>query len=148
LHIWKNSIVAESSEVSVLAGAAPFMLSDHCEDASTGDKDTVCRQRSGIAAFLARELLTSARLVPAEEAGNHGCLDELVRSTTDMFSRNMIDHWQPIGLEYLVDAIDVIGSDIKRPWLEHKQDLERALRVLDQHVTNDTGIIEQASIIY
>jgi hypothetical protein len=120
-HIWRQCVATDSTDQKMLAESSPLVLSDTYEDESDVHTERVSQQRQEIAAFVVRELLRVGPLVPMEEASLQGCLDELTRSTTKMFGQRAIDHWQPIGLEILVDAIGTIGSDISRPGLYIKR---------------------------
>lgn len=61
-----------------------------------------------------------------------------MRSPQRAFRQGSIGHWKPLGLDILIDAVDVLGPEINSPWHEYKYDRERTLEELRGRVTADT----------
>jgi hypothetical protein len=68
----------------------------------------------------------------------HDRQGELMRSPQRASRQDSIGHWEPLGLDILIHAVDILGSEINRPWHEYKHDRERTLEEVRGRVTADT----------
>lgn len=68
----------------------------------------------------------------------HGRQNKLVRFPQRGFRQDSIGHWEPLGLDILIDAVDVLGSEANRAWHGYIYDSERTLEELRGRVTADT----------
>ncbi|CAE7212475.1 hypothetical protein HRS9139_09138 [Pyrenophora teres f. teres] len=128
LEYWNKSSQTQGNDLSILLDATPLAdLTDIARDSTPGHEEENAQQKRDVSAFLVREFLRTAKVLPPKESPEWRRLpesrggDRLTVSMCRMFREDSIGDWQPLGLDMLVDAINILGSKVDEPWKSFQQ---------------------------
>ncbi|PZD24656.1 hypothetical protein A1F97_03597, partial [Pyrenophora tritici-repentis] len=115
-------------DLSILLDATPLADLIDVDQAPIPEREEQsARQKWDIAAFLVREFLRTAKVLPPKESPEWRRLpesrggDRLTVSMCRMFREGTVGDWQPLGLDLLVDAINILGPKVDEPWKSFRQ---------------------------
>jgi hypothetical protein len=142
---WRNA--KESPNASTYLCAQPTLLQPPQELEDSFSRVHVLAYKEEATTFFIREFVRSGKLVAEEEATSLGCFDELTTSCRRSFSKDSLDHWQPLGLEILTDAVVTLSADLEQPSLEYRTERDRRVEELEPRPDNTEEENDQASRI-
>jgi hypothetical protein len=104
-------------------------------DTQPGHEERRLRQKGKITNFLVQESIRHAKLIPEDEMFAHGYQDKLTRSLHRILRQDTVGHWEPLGLDLLIDAINVLGSKSNDQWLTYERYRQQALKEFRNQTT-------------